>query len=76
VTRLGDRRRRLEVDTGRAGWFAAATSGRPNTGLGTRRGQPSCGGHQFLSGIGAVNPSLTAIANASRIGDRLADWFG
>jgi choline dehydrogenase-like flavoprotein len=30
----------------------------------------------FFPSIGAVNPSLTAIANALHIGDHLADRFG
>ena len=30
----------------------------------------------FFPSIGAVNPSLTAIANALRVGDHLADRLG
>jgi choline dehydrogenase-like flavoprotein len=38
-----------------------------------RRGQPLRGGHQLFPSIGAVNPSLTAIANALRVGDHLTE---
>jgi choline dehydrogenase-like flavoprotein len=31
---------------------------------------------RFLPSIGAVNPALTAMANALRVGDRIADRLG
>ena len=40
---------------------------------GPRPGQPLRGRHSFFPSIGAVNPSLTAIANAMRVGDHLTD---
>ena len=30
----------------------------------------------FLPSIGAVNPALTAMANAVRVGDHLLEWLG
>jgi choline dehydrogenase-like flavoprotein len=30
----------------------------------------------FFPSIGAVNPALTAMANALRVGDHLLDWMG
>ena len=43
---------------------------------GPRERQPLRRGHKLLPSIGAVNPVLTAMANALRVGDHLLDRLG